>query len=433
MTAVKTVSFWSAKKTAEHGLATPFTGTEEQAMQQLDRLLREAIGQQMVADVPLGVFLSGGVDSSTIAALMQAQSSLPVKTFTIGFREEGYNEAEDAKAVARYLGTEHTELYINSSDALAVIPKLATLYDEPFSDSSQIPTYLVSLLTRKHVAVSLSGDAGDELFGGYNRYSWGANIWRKISRVPVSLRTGLARGICSMSPLSYDRLFRALAPFFPSASKRRAPGDQLHKLAEILDAPSPLEIYRRLVSHWKDPSQIVLNGNEPATILTDESSWLDSDDFTVQMMYMDLVSYLVDDILVKVDRAAMGVSLETRVPFLDHRVVEFAWRIPLSMKIRNGQGKWLLRQVLYKYVPQEMIERPKVGFGVPIDTWLRGPLREWATSLLDERRLRNEGFFNPQLINKKWLEHLSGKRNWQYHLWDILMFQAWLENSKGLS
>lgn len=424
------ITYWSAKNIAEYGLANQFTGSDEQAVQKLDDLLKNAVCQQMEADVPLGAFLSGGIDSSTIVALMQAQSSRPVKTFTIGFHEKDYNEAEHAKAVAKHLGTDHTELYVKPADALGVIPKLPALYDEPFSDSSQIPTFLISQLTRQHVTVSLSGDAGDELFGGYNRYFMCRSIWEKASWMPAKFRSSFAKRLQAISPRAWNNLCRQVSPLLPQSMKYRAFGDKLHKLAEVLDVSDPMEMYQRLVSHWKMPQEIVFGGIEPPTCLTDRGRWINTNNFTQQMMYMDLVSYLPDDILVKVDRAAMGVSLETRVPFLDHRVVEFACQLPLSMKIRHGQGKWLLRQVLYKYVPQKLIERPKVGFGVPIDTWLRGPLREWAEELLDESRLKNDSYFNPKPIRQKWCEHLSGSRNWQYHLWDILMFQAWLEKEK---
>lgn len=419
--------YWSAKKVAEFGVTHPFVGGEAEAIEQLDSLLRDAIAKQMVADVPLGAFLSGGIDSSTVVALMQAQSNRPVKTFTIGFNESGYNEAEDAKKVARHLGTEHTELYISPQEAMAVIPKLPTLYDEPFSDSSQIPTFLVSQMARRHVTVSLSGDAGDELFGGYNRYFQGRQIWNKVRTIPRPLLGLVASMITSVPPQRLDRFAEAFSSVMPGELKAGRAGDKLHKLAEIIDKESPEALYKELVSHWKSPSSVVLDSHEPSTVITDKSQWADLDDFTLRMMYLDTMTYLPDDILVKVDRAAMGVSLETRVPFLDHRIVEFAWRLPLSLKVRNGQGKWILRQVLYKYVPAELIERPKTGFGIPIDSWLRGPLRDWAEDLLDENRLRQEGFFNPVPIREKWAEHLSGKRNWQYLLWDVLMFQAWLD------
>ncbi len=421
------VTYWSVAQVAEAGVANPFVGTAEQAVGELEILLKDAVRQQMMADVPLGAFLSGGVDSSSVVALMQAQSDRPVKTFTIGFNEEEYNEAKHAKAVAKYLGTDHTELYVTPEEAMAVIPKLPTLYDEPFSDSSQIPTFLVSQLARQHVTVSLSGDGGDELFAGYNRYFWGRSIWERIGRMPKGLRSATARTLETLSPQTWNLLFQKLGPVLPDKIKQRNLGDKLHKLAEILAVDHPEEMYLGLVSHWKDPASVVLGASEPLTVLTDQGQWANLPDFTQRMMYLDTVSYLPDDILVKVDRASMGVSLEARVPFLDHRLVEFAWQIPLSMKIRNGQGKWLLRQVLHKYVPKELIDRPKMGFGIPIDAWLRGPLREWAESLLDEKRLREEGFFNPGPIREKWLEHLSGRRNWQYHLWDVLMFQAWLE------
>ena len=426
----KPIPYWSAQSAAELGLTKPFDGTEEEAIHQLDKLLRDAICQQMEADVPLGAFLSGGVDSSTIVALMQAQSPHPVKSFTIGFHEKGYNEARYAKAVAQHLGTDHTELYVNPSDALSVIPKLPSLYDEPFSDSSQIPTFLIAELTRKHVTVSLSGDAGDELFGGYNRYFWADDIWRKIGWMSQQTRTLISRLLQSVSPRAWDSLFDRFTPIIPRRFRERRPGDQLHKLGEIITVQHPFEMYHGLVSHWKKPTDIVLNSVELLTALTDPTRRLDTSNHILQMMYLDLITYLPDDILVKVDRAAMGVSLETRVPFLDHRVVEFAWRLPLSMKVRNGQGKWILRQVLYKYVPRELIDRPKSGFGVPIGSWLRAELRDWAESLLNENRLRNEGYFDPKPIRQKWEEHLSGTCNWQYYLWDILMFQAWLGENK---
>lgn len=420
-------AYWSLRDAVSDGQTAVFTGSDTKMVNALETVLRESIRQQMVADVPLGVFLSGGVDSSTVVALMQAQSTQPIKTFTIGFNESGYNEAEDAKKVARHLGTEHTELYVSSQEAMAVIPKLPTLYNEPFSDSSQIPTFLVSQMARRHVTVSLSGDGGDELFGGYNRYLQGHQIWNKIRIIPRPLRCLAAKMIASVSPQRFDRIANAFSSMMPNELRAGRAGDKLHKLAEIIDKESSEIFYKSLISHWKSPSSIVLDSHEPLTVITDNSQWPDLDDFILQMMYLDSITYLPDDILVKVDRAAMGVSLETRVPFLDHNVVEFAWKLPLSLKIRNGHGKWILRQVLYKYVPKELIERPKVGFGVPIDVWLRGPLRDWAEELLSESRLRQEGYFNPLPIRQKWDEHLSGNRNWQHHLWDVLMFQAWLE------
>ncbi|MHB8483638.1 MAG: asparagine synthase (glutamine-hydrolyzing) [Nitrospiria bacterium] len=418
--------YWSALDAVDRGKNESFTGSAGEAADQLDKLLRDSIKSQMVADVPLGAFLSGGIDSSTIVALMQAQSNRPVKTFTIGFNEPGYNEAIYARMVAEHLKTDHTELYVSPEQAMAVIPRLPALYDEPFSDSSQIPTFLVSELARKQVKVSLSGDGGDELFGGYSRYFLAAEIVNKIGWMPKSLKGALGRGIKAVSPKSWDSFFRWLDPVLPKKVKQELPGDKLYKFADILQSNEIKEVYRKLVSHWDEPESIVIGSSEPATFL---SEWEEIGHLTnvERMMVSDMMMYLPDDILTKVDRASMGVSLEARVPFLDHRVVEFAWRIPESLKIRNGQGKWLLRQVLYQYVPKEMIERPKTGFGIPLDSWLRGPLRSWAENLLDENRLRKEGYFNPVPIREKWGEHLSGRRNWQYHLWDILMFQAWLE------
>ncbi|MCX6038725.1 MAG: asparagine synthase (glutamine-hydrolyzing) [Chloroflexi bacterium] len=418
--------YWSAREMAEAGVARPFTGSDREAVRELDERLRLSVRERMIADVPLGAFLSGGVDSSTIVALMQAQSSRPVRTFTIGFQESGYNEAEYAREVARHLGTDHTELYVTPEQARAVIPRLPALYDEPFADSSQIPTFLVSELARRHVTVSLSGDGGDELFGGYNRYSWVKKIRRTIGWIPASLRSHAAAALLRIPPASWDAALSGR--FIPSRWRISEAGEKIRKIAESLPADSPEAIYLDLVSHWKEPASIVRGAAEPPSVLTSRESWACLPDYTAWMMYMDLVTYLPDDILVKVDRASMGVSLEARVPYLDdHRVVEFAWRLPLRMKMRHGQGKWLLRQVLYQYVPRQMIERPKKGFSVPIDAWLKGPLRGWAESLLGERRLKDEGFFNPKPIRQKWQEHLIGKHNWQYHLWDILMFQAWHE------
>lgn len=423
--------YWDAREVVADGIANPFRGTRFEAVDELETLLKKAVAQQMMADVPLGAFLSGGVDSSTIVALMQAQSSRPVKTFTIGFNEAGYNEAEHAKAVAKHLGTDHTELYMSAQQSLDVIPNLPSLYCEPFSDSSQIPTFLVSQMARQHVTVSLSGDAGDELFSGYNRYVLGNRVWGRMSRLPNGLRLSLAKMIVSLPTQSWNNILGPFQSLLPKSLAQANLGDKLHKGAGVLSAKSSAELYGLLVSHWTEPHNLVLGANCLPTILTDTELQPKTDHFVQQMMAIDMLSYLPDDILVKVDRAAMGVSLETRVPMLDHRIVEFAWQLPIDYKLHAGVGKWPLREVLYKYVPKSLIERPKMGFGIPIDSWLRGPLKDWAEALLDESRLRREGFFNPLPIRQKWLEHLSGKRNWQYHLWDILMFQAWLESQAG--
>jgi asparagine synthase (glutamine-hydrolysing) len=423
--------YWSVAAAAEQGRANPFRGTATEAIRCLDELLRDAVKLRMEADVPLGAFLSGGVDSSTIVSLMQAQSARPVQTFSIGFHESGYNEADHAKAVADHLGTAHTELYVSPAEAMRIIPRLPTLYDEPFSDSSQIPTYLVSELTRRQVTVALSGDGGDELFGGYGRYFWAANLWGKVDAVPPPVRSLAARGLTMLSPKAWTSLYRSVAPALPKRLQLRNPGDKPHKLAEILTVESLEVLYLTIVSHWKNPASIVLGAAEPPTVLTDRARWARSPNAFDRMMLLDMLSYLPDDILVKVDRASMAVSLEARVPFLDHRVVEFAWQLPLSMKVHKRQGKWILRQVLNQYVPPSFLDRPKMGFGVPIDSWLRGPLKEWAESLLDEKRLVEQGIFNPDPIRHKWSEHLSGTCNWHYYLWDVLMFQAWFEEERA--
>lgn len=428
---VQPVQYWSARECAESGQREQYAGNDTQALDDLDALTRQSVAAQMVADVPLGAFLSGGVDSSTVAALMQQLSSRPVKTFTIGFREDTYNEAKHARAVARHLGTDHTELYVTPEEAMAVIPRLPQLYDEPFADSSQIPTFLVSQLARSRVTVSLSGDGGDELFGGYNRYHWATNMWRRLGWLPRPMRSALASVLTALPPTAWDATFEHLGFLVPARLRYSEPGVKLHKLAEALAVRTPEDIYWALVSHWKRPTDLVPGTREPSTVLTERRIWPEVGDIEHRMMYFDTVSYLPDDILVKVDRAAMGVSLETRVPFLDHRLVEFAWRLPLKLKVRGGVTKWLLRQVLYRYVPRELIERPKVGFGIPIDSWLRGPLKKWAEGLLNPARLGREGFFDPVPIQKKWNEHVSGRHNWQYYLWDVLMFQAWLEHKNS--
>ena len=420
--------YWSLKQTAAQGVAQPLTLSEGEAEDALDALLRDAVRHCMVADVPLGAFLSGGIDSSTVVALMQAQSSAPVRTFTIGFHEAGYDEAAHAALVARHLGTEHTELYVDDAKARAVVPEIPDMYDEPFADSSQIPTALVSRLARERVTVSLSGDGGDELFGGYNRYVWAENTNRFGAVTPRFLRRELARAVGAVPIPWIDGLFGARA--LPHRLRVPQAGDKLRKLAAIIDAPDAAEIYRRIVSLWPDPSALTRGAAEAGTLLSDAGAWPKLD-FTERMMFLDAATYLPDDILVKLDRASMAVGLEGRVPLLDHRVVEFAWRLPLSQKLRSGTGKWLLRRVLRRYVPPALTERPKMGFGVPIDSWLRGPLRDWAEGLLSDAKLRDGGFLEPAPIRARWAEHLSGGRNWQHALWAILMFQAWKERWLG--
>lgn len=410
---LQTQAYWSLTDIAKKAPANPFSGSPVDAIDGLDSLLRQAVSGQMMADVPIGAFLSGGVDSSTVVAIMQSLASRPVKTFTIGFAEHGYNEAEHAHAVARHLGTEHTELYVSPTDALGTIPLLPALYDEPFADSSQIPTFLLSRLASQEVKVSLSGDGGDELFGGYSRYSRAGAANNRINATPKILRSGLA-GFLTMLPAVKSGHFE----------RRRA------LLTAALRAQTDTEFYRSFVSHWLATDGITVETQELAQGLSDNSQKVCFDDFFNTAMLVDSLSYLPDDILVKVDRAAMATSLETRVPLLDHRVVEWAWSLPQSLKSQRGHSKWVLRELLYRYVPKTLIDRPKMGFGVPIAEWLRGPLRDWADDLLDPVRMKNEGFLNPGPIQSKWREHFAGKSDWSYHLWDVLMFQAWLRYHK---
>jgi asparagine synthase (glutamine-hydrolysing) len=421
--------YWNFNEVVEDGLANPICTSPEEAVDLLEERLISSISGQMLSDVPLGAFLSGGIDSSTVAAIMQKCSGRPVRTFTIGFDDSGYNEAVHAKSVADHLGTDHTELYVGSKEAMAVIPSLANMYCEPFSDSSQIPTYLVSKLARKHVTVALSGDGGDELFGGYNRYLMAKRIWKYLQFYPAPLRKAMASALRIVPAKNWNKLFDNIRSVLPARLQVSMPGDKAFKLADVMSVSDEHAFFYNLVSSVKKPTSIVRNSIEPQTKLSASESWPNVDCFEHWMMAMDAQTYLPDDILVKVDRAAMASSLETRVPLLDHRIVELAWKMPLDLKIRNGQGKWALRQVLYRYVPKELIERPKMGFGVPLDAWLRGPLREWAEELLSPSRLEKEGYFYPAPIRQLWEEHLSGVRNWQQQLWSVLMFQSWLEEN----
>ena len=419
--------YWSLNQNIISAELNPFEGSEKEALNALDKLLISTVKGQMQADVPLGAFLSGGVDSSLILALMQEQSSRPIESFTIGFNDKEFNEAPFGKEVAKYLGTKHNELYISSKTAREVIPKLPKIFDEPFSDSSQIPTFLVSEMAQKQVKVCLSGDGGDEVFGGYNRYTWANSFLSKQVNIPKPFLAFVAKLITGLPPSVWNKLLKPALLVTPQKFRYSNIGDKLHKIAKVLNCSSLEEFYLLLISHWNFPESIVIQGKEPKTILTSEGKIPDKLSNEEQMMFYDMVMYLPDDILVKVDRAAMAVSLETRAPFLDHRVIDLACQLPLAMKIRDGTNKWCLRQLLYKRVPKNLIERPKMGFGVPIGDWLRGPLRNWAEYLLAEKRIIQSGYFQNLEIQKKWKEHLSGEKNWQYDLWDILMFESWRE------
>jgi asparagine synthase (glutamine-hydrolysing) len=424
-------TYWSPVEAMLHGHAHPLRATPQEAVDRLEHLLREAIGQQMVADVPLGAFLSGGIDSSTVVALMQSQSSRPVRTFSIGFEEEAYDEAPHAKAVATHLGTDHTELYVTAVQAQEVVPSLPEMYDEPFADSSQIPTHLVSRLARSQVTVALSGDAGDELFCGYNRYQVTQAMWHRIRRIPMPLRRAAAAALLAVPEQSWNRIVPLASRWVPGTRHYNRPGEKLHKGARAMQGRDADGFYLHAVSQWSSPGALVPNAIEPQTLLNGAPSPLRALPDVQRMMAYDLLTYLPDDILVKIDRAAMAVSLETRVPLLDHRVVEFAWQLPMALKLRNGITKWALRQVLYRHVPAALVERPKMGFGVPIGEWLRGPLRPWAEELLSARSLAADGLLDPAPIRQAWTAHLQGSANLQYPLWNVLMFQAWRAHQAG--
>ena len=419
--------YWDFRAVAEGGARDPLPDSGE-SIAGLEALMRNAVAMRMEADVPLGAFLSGGIDSSTIVALMQAQSSRKVRTFSIGFKEDAFNEANFAAAVARHLGTDHTELYVSADDALALVPRLPEIWDEPFSDSSQLPTYLLCQLTRRSVTVSLSGDGGDELFAGYGRYALTARMWRFLAPLPRRLRPFMAMLLRSSRTAA---VLRGVSALLPGSLEVEHLADRLPKAAELLDVDSFSSLYRRMISHWKQPSQIVLNASEPDTVFVDAAPPFT--DLTQFMMYWDTLTYLPDDVLTKVDRASMAVSLEARVPFLDHRLVEYAWRLPPHAKVRGGETKLPLRRILYRYVPRHLVDRPKMGFGVPIQQWLTGPLREWAESLLNAQRMREDGVLDAAPVVRAWEEFKSGKRRWHAQIWDILMFQAWWERNRGLS
>ena len=424
------VAFWSLAGIAEGGTAEPFAGTETEAIDTLERLLGNSVRGQMMADVPLGALLSGGIDSSLITALMQASSTRPVRTFTIGFEEKQYDEAVHARAVAAHLGTDHTELRLSANDALSLIPQLPTMYDEPFADSSQLPTHLVMKLARQHVTVALSGDAGDEFFGGYNRYFLGPAVWKRIGWMPLPVRKAVGMALTSIPAETMNRVAGPFTRRFGIA----LPGDKAHKLGSRMRQMAGIDDFLvGLVTEWPHAPEMVVNGHIPYNLLDQRAHWPRLSSPVSKMMALDALTYLPDDILVKVDRASMAVSLETRAPFLDLDVMEFAWSLPMSMKLRDGKGKWILRQLLDRHVPRELTNRPKMGFGIPLDAWLRGPLREWAESLLAEDRLRREGYLDPMPIRAAWERHVRGEASFGYRLWSVLMFQAWLERSGKLT
>ena len=418
------ITYWSAMQVANNGLASPYVGSYQQATEELDAMLMESVQQRMIADVELGALLSGGIDSSLVVAMMQAQSIRKVKTFSIGFHEATHNEAEHAKKIAEYLGTDHTELYVTPQECMDVIPKLPEMYDEPLGDVSQIPTYLVSKLAREQVKVVLSGDGGDELYAGYTRYFRCVDHWEKHERVPKIIRPAIGHSMDSAAKFLWA-LFGSTKTGADVRGWRRF-GAKLEKRARRIDAKNPLELFVKMMARYKDISDIVIQNHNSETMLSNKSDWPQFSEAILNMMMMDTMCYLPDDILVKVDRASMANSLEARCPILDKNVFEFAWQLPFEMKINEDGGKRILKEVLAKYVPKELTERKKMGFGVPIGNWLRGPLKEWAEDLLDPIKMQQQSYLNPPTVTRLWKQHQSGWRNHNDLLWAILMFQAWL-------
>jgi asparagine synthase (glutamine-hydrolysing) len=417
------VPYWEIDAVAREGLAQPFTGSEDEAAEDLEQLLREVVGLHMLADVPVGALLSGGIDSSLVVSLMQELSSRPIKTFSIGFDAEAFNEAPQARQVARHLGTDHTEAMLTGREVLDVVPSLAEMFDEPLANPSQIPTYLISKIARERVTVALTGDGGDELFAGYNRYLYGERIFRRVAPVPAGFRRLIAAGIGGLSPASWDRVQATAAPLLSRSTRKRHLGEKMHKIRDALVCGSIPEMYRSLVSAWQSPTLLVPGSKEPAPAGMSDDRWTGG--WLPWMMLTDQATYLPDDLLAKVDRASMAASLEVRVPLLDHRVVEYSWRLPVRLKVRNGQGKWLLRKILERHVPASLIERPKMGFSVPVAAWLRGPLREWAEELLAVESLRRDGILDPGPIRRGWTQLLSGSNRNGLPLWAVLLFQSW--------
>lgn len=413
-------AYWSLAAVAGRAAEAPFEGSDEEAVDELERLVGDAVEGQLMSDVPLGAFLSGGIDSSTVVALMRRRSSAPVRTFTVAFEESAFDESQAAREVAMHLGTEHAELLVTPAEALAVIPRLPTLYDEPFGDSSAIPTWLLAGLARRHVSVALSGDGGDELFAGYGRYRRTRQVWARARSLPPVTRAAVALGLGALPAASLQRvLMHMRAGGFPHLFADRVRGVRTAFTAESVDA-----LYDERVSNWPDPALLLQSGAKPAATFADAVPFGRTDP-TERMMALDTLTYMPDDVLVKVDRAAMAASLETRVPLLDHRVVEFAWSLPLRFKVRDDDAKWLLKQLLYRHVPRSLVDRPKQGFGVPIAAWLRGPLRDWAEDLLSPQALEDDGPFRAAPITELWRQHLAGLGSWEHRLWPVLMYQQW--------
>ena len=425
---IKPKTYWSLSQVILSGKSNAFNGSSDEAVSLLESNIEKSINRQMISDVPLGAFLSGGIDSSTVVTLMQKQSAKPIKTFTIGFNEENFNEAMQAKKIADYLRTEHTELYVSHNDALKIIPNLPNIYCEPFADSSQIPSFLISSLAKSKVSVALSGDGGDELFAGYNRYLVGYKNWRKLKCIPLVFRKVLAQVLTNTPPRYWDMAFDKIKRFIPPKYHTNMIGLKAYKVGKTIGITQSVDFYKQLINQWDMPPTFVLDSKKDVLLSQEMESEFSQESFEEWMMAIDLKTYMADDILVKLDRAAMANSLETRVPFLDPDVIKLAWQLPLKYKIHEGQGKWILRQVLYRHLPKEFVENPKKGFAVPLAKWISGPLREWVDPLIDKVRLKQEGYMDADVVHKMWDEHINEKQNWQLPLWNIFMFQAWLDS-----